>query len=213
MCASHINTWFRWGLFHLHPPSPSPCHHLTFSSPPTPLDRAPLLAGGAGGMSSLRERGAEGLTRRGCGQVGRPHPPRPRWASEVRGRCSGSSAPGGGRESCQADGEAGPSGGRSAAAAAAAVMRSRCCAGRWSQSPGAGARAATSAPAAAAAAAAPAPAPGPRAALSAPPRPGPPPRALYGCQGGPQRGGYHRGPDPADHRLLWLLPGLLQPEK
>lgn len=128
----------------------------------------------------------------------------------MRGRYSGSSAPGGARESCQADGEAGPSGGRSvAAAAAAAVMRSRCYAGRWSQSPGAGARAARSAPAAPA----PAPAPGPRAALSAPPHSGPSPRALYGCQGGPQRGGHYRGPDPADHRLLWLLSRLLQPEK
>ena len=120
------------------------------------------------------------------------------------------------RESRQADGEAGLSGGRFAAAAAAAaaataaVMRSRCCAGRWSQSPGAGARAATSAPAAAAT---PAPALGARAELSAPPRPGPPPRTPYGCQGGPQRGGHHRGPHPADHRLLWLLPGLLQSEK
>lgn len=140
---------------------------------------------------------------------GAPTPARLWWALEVRGRCSGSSAPGGGRESCQADGEAGLSGGRSAAAAAAAaVMRSRCCAGRWSQSPGAGARAAASTPEAAV----PAPAPGTHAVLFARLCPGPP-GTLYGCQGGPQRGGHHRGPDLENHRLLWLLPGLLQPEK
>lgn len=117
--------------------------------------------------------------------------------------------------SCQADRKAGQSGGRSAAAAvaAAAVMRSQSCAQRWNQSWGAGARAATSAPAAAAAAAVPAVAPGPRALLYAPRLREPPPRVLYGCQGGPQRGGHHRGPDPADYWLLWLLPGLLQPEK
>lgn len=203
-CTSHINSpWFRLGLSHPRPPSPEPwppSHLLSFHA----LDQASLLAGGVGECLVFRE-GVNRVNDESPRRWGRPGQ---RWVSEVRGRCSGSSARGGGRETCQADREAGPSGGRSAAAAAAAVMRRRCCAGRRSQILGAGARAATSAPAAA-----PAPAPGPRAALSDPPRPGPPPRALNGCQGGPQRGGHHRGPDPADHRLLWLLPGLLQSEK
>lgn len=39
------------------------------------------------------------------------------------------------------------------------------------------------------------------------------PAPPHGRQGGAQRGGHHRGPDPAHHGLLWLLPRVLQPEK
>lgn len=37
--------------------------------------------------------------------------------------------------------------------------------------------------------------------------------ALYGWESSTQRRGHHRGQDLTDHGLLWILPGLLQPEK
>lgn len=60
VCASHINTWFRWGLFHLHPPSPSPCHHLTFSSPPRPWTEHPFWQVGLGGCLVFRKGAQKG---------------------------------------------------------------------------------------------------------------------------------------------------------
>lgn len=118
-----------------------PFPHLNLSPPPPPTPPLPAEAlppshpplfhspgpntpqsGGSGDVYSSG-KGRKGVNDESRRPGGAPTPARPRWASEVRGRCSGSDAPGGGRESCQADGEDGRSGGRRRRCDAEPVLR------------------------------------------------------------------------------------------